>query len=66
MNNTKGEGMNQITMSSAETAIYDHGEDEAKTQLMRRLLSRARTVRRGAETVEIYTADGIVAHVIQD
>jgi hypothetical protein len=58
--------MNQITMSAAETAIYDHGEDEAKTQLMRRLLSRARTVRRGDETVEIYTADGIVAALVQD
>jgi hypothetical protein len=58
--------MNQITMSAAESAIYDYGDDEAKTQLMRRLLSRARTIRRGEETVEVYTADGMVAAVVQD
>lgn len=58
--------MRSITMTEAETAIYDDGTEEAQRALMADLRRRAEADRQDGETVEIYTVDGITADVVQD
>jgi hypothetical protein len=55
-----------ITMTAAETAIYDNGTDAEQRALMASLRDRARAARQADETVEICTDDGVVAEVVQD
>ena len=57
--------MKSITMTEAQTAIWEDNGSEAK-DLMRDLRNQAEAMREEFETVEIYTADGIVADVVQD
>lgn len=53
-----------ITMTQQQTAIYDRDNAES-VDLMGELRKQAQGMREDNETVEIYTADGIVAEVIQ-
>lgn len=53
--------MRSITMTAEQTAVYN-GPDGAAYELMRELISQAQSLSDDTgETVEIYTADGIVA-----
>lgn len=54
--------MTSITMTEAETETYDTGTEEEQVALMLALHERARAL---GGVVEIYTADGIVAGVVQ-
>ena len=55
--------MQHITMTDEQTAIYDAG-DAASVELMRTLNAQAQQIAdANGCTVEIYTADGIVANV---
>ena len=52
--------MKSITMTEAQTEIYDNGTPEEARALIRELAEQL-----GEEGGEIYTADGIVAEVVQ-
>jgi hypothetical protein len=56
--------MKTITMTAEQTAIYD-ADNTASVELMRELKAEAEAIREPGETVEIYTADGIVADAVQ-
>lgn len=55
-----------ITMTAGQTAIYDNdGNEAAQKKLMEDLMMSARAkANNERETVEIYTADGIVAATV--
>jgi len=53
--------MKAITMTEEQTVIYDEGDDAEVAALLRDLRAEAqRLADFTGETVEIYTADGIV------
>jgi len=53
--------MKAITMTEEQTVIYDEGDDAEILSLLRDLRAEAqRLAEATGETVEIYTADGIV------
>jgi hypothetical protein len=55
-----------ITMTTEQTAIYDCGDERAMRELMDGLRRQAREIlARTERPVEIYTADGAVAEVVQ-
>lgn len=56
-----------ITMTAEQTAIYDGQDEGAMRELMKELMQQAEDLRSetGEASVEIYTADGIVAAVAQ-
>lgn len=57
--------MRSITMTDDETRIYDADGKDA-IELMADLRDRSRALaRETGETVEIYTADGIVADAVE-
>ena len=53
-----------IEMTQEQTEVYDRDNAES-VELMKELRKQAEALREGNEPVEIYTADGIVAEVIQ-
>jgi len=59
--------MKAVMMTTEQTAIYDDDHDEAgQKKLMSDLMDRAWALAgNSGETVEIYTADGIVAAVVE-
>lgn len=57
--------MQSITMTADETAIYDGDDDRATRALMAELRERAEAIGSSDQAVEIYTADGILAEVVQ-
>lgn len=57
--------MRSITMTAEQTAVYDGSNEQAARALMSELRREAETMRKPGETVEIYTADGIVAAVVE-
>lgn len=58
--------MRSIKMTVEQTETYDHGDGPAQDKLMRGLRAQAQELfDETGETVEIYTADGIVADVVQ-
>lgn len=58
--------MKSITMTEEQTSVYDEGDEEAQRNLMAELMAIARVMSGDSyDTVEIYTADGIVAAVAQ-
>lgn len=59
--------MRAITMTAEQTRVYDDGDERAAKALMQELRQQARELReQTGETVEIYTADGIVAAAVCD
>lgn len=55
-----------IRMTAEQTAIYDDGGDDVRDPMMRALRAEARALHEShGQTVEILTADGIVADVAQ-
>ncbi len=56
--------LKSITMTQAETAIYDNGGRKAE-QLMREMRERAAAQCDSGDMCEIYTADGIVADYVE-
>ncbi len=57
--------MKSIKMTKEQTAVYNSGDDEAVHKLMRDLRKAARAMQDyEGQTVEIYTADGIVADCV--
>lgn len=54
--------MRSITMTAEQTAVYDGGDERASRPMMFGLIAQAQALAdETGETVEIYTADGIVA-----
>jgi hypothetical protein len=55
-----------ITMTAEQTEIYDNGGDDVRDPMMRALRVEARRLHEShGRTVEIHTADGVVADVAQ-
>lgn len=55
-----------IRMTVEQTEIYDNGDAPAQDDLMRKLRAEAKRLHEASgKTIEIYTADGIVADVAQ-
>lgn len=55
-----------ITMTTEQAAAWDGADDRDSRELMERLRQQAEAMRSSeADTVEIYTCDGIVAEVVQ-
>lgn len=55
-----------ITMTAERTLVYDEGGDDERDPMMRKLRAEARRLHEEhGRTVEIYTADGVVADVAQ-
>lgn len=55
-----------IRMTAEQTEIYDNGGDDVRDEMMRKLRAEARRLHEEhGRTVEIYTADGVVADVAQ-
>jgi hypothetical protein len=63
--------MAYLTMTEEQTAIYDGNDEQAQAQLMKDLRAQALEALNGdgpvghASCVEIYTADDIVAAVVE-
>jgi hypothetical protein len=57
--------MTTMTMTAAQTAIYDGGDDAARDAMMRALRDSARTLAATTgRTVEVCTDDGAVVTVV--
>lgn len=57
--------MRSITMTSEQTETYDGGSDEEQIALMAALRRQAQALADDTgETVEIYTAEGVVADAV--
>ncbi len=56
-----------VRMNREQTRVYDGNDDERRMRLMEQLRERARNMIRGKTSqIEIYTADGVVAEVVND
>ena len=55
-----------MTMTAEQTEAYDSGDDEVSSRIIRQLRELAGDLLVGAVTrVEIHTADGIVAAIVE-
>lgn len=57
--------LKSITMTADQTAVYDGADEAAIRHMLDGLRSAALALKGSGDTVEIYTADGIVADVVQ-
>ncbi len=58
--------MTSLTMTAEQTSIYDGDDEQAARQMMTELRKQAaEAAKETGRTVEIYTADGIVAEAVE-